>query len=228
VTLGSPLPVPRQRLPPSRLILLIVLGLGPPGLGWAAPAFQATVLSVGDGDTLRVRSGQQRITVRLACIDAPETAQSPWGQQARQVLQLRLPVGRSVTIQPRSSDRFGRTVAEVISDTNISLALVEDGLAFAYRRYLAACDGAAYLEAEERARRQRLGVWRVPGGITRPWDFRHGRRSARIPDGTSPDGRRHYCSQNGSHARAQQLLRQGHSDLDSDGDGDGEACERLP
>jgi endonuclease YncB( thermonuclease family) len=29
---------------------------------------------VGDGDTLRVRNGQQRITIRLACIDAPETA----------------------------------------------------------------------------------------------------------------------------------------------------------
>ena len=93
-------------------------------------------------------------------------------------------------------------------------------------RYLAACDGTAYLEAEERARRQRLGVWRVPGGITRPWDFRRGRRSARIPEGTTPDGSRHSCSQIGSHARAQELPRQGHSDLDSDGDG--EACERLP
>jgi endonuclease YncB( thermonuclease family) len=218
--------VSRHRLPPSRLLLLILLTLLQAGPGAAAPAFQATVLSIGDGDTLRVRRGQQRITVRLACIDAPETAQSPYGQQAHQVLQLRLPVGRSVTIQPQNSDRFGRTVAEVIRDTNINLALVEDGLAFAYRRYLAACDGAAYLEAEERARRQRLGVWRVPGGITRPWDFRRGRRSARIPDGTSPDGRRHSCSQIGSHARAQELLRQGHSDLDSDGDG--EACERLP
>ena len=217
--------MPGHRLPPSRLILLIVLGLGLPGHGWAAPAFRATVLSVGDGDTLRVRSGQQRITVRLACIDAPETAQSPFGQQARQALQRRLPVGRPVTIHPQNSDRFGRTVAEVISDTNINLALVEDGLAFAYRRYLGSCDAALYLEAEERARHQGLGVWRVPGGLTRPWDFRRGGRSARIPDGTTPDGRRHFCSQIGSHARAQELLRQGHQYLDSDGDG--EACEGL-
>jgi endonuclease YncB( thermonuclease family) len=213
--------MPGHRLP-SLLILLALLLAGP---ATAAPAFQATVLSIGDGDTLRVRRGQQRITVRLACIDAPETAQSPWGQQARQALLMRLAVGRPVTIQPHGTDRFGRTVAEVIRDTNINLALVEDGLAFAYRRYLAGCDGAAYLEAEERARRQGLGVWRVPGGITRPWDFRRGRRSARIPDGTTPDGRRHFCSQIGSHARAQELLRQGHSYLDSDGDG--EACESL-
>jgi len=36
-------------------------------------------LSVGDGDTLRVQAGGRSITIRLACIDAPETAQSPWG-----------------------------------------------------------------------------------------------------------------------------------------------------
>lgn len=177
--------MPGHRLSPSLLIVLILLGLGLAGPAWAAPAFQATVLSVGDGDTLRVRSGQQRITIRLACIDAPEMDQSPYGQQARQALQRRLPVGRPVTIQPQSTDRFGRTVAEVISDTSINLALVEDGLAFAYRRYLGSCDAAAYLEAEERARRQRLGVWRLPGGLPRPWDYRRMRRSARIPTGTT-------------------------------------------
>ncbi|MEA5442590.1 thermonuclease family protein [Cyanobium gracile] len=175
--------MPGLRLP--SLLTVLGLGLGLAGPSWAAPAFQATVLSIGDGDTLQVRSGQQRITIRLACIDAPEMAQSPHGQQARQALQLRLAMGRPVTIQPQSIDRYGRTVAEVISDTNINLALVEDGLAFAYRRYLGTCDAAAYLEAELRARRHRLGVWRVPGGLTRPWDFRRGRRSARIPDGTT-------------------------------------------
>lgn len=35
------------------------------------------MLSIGDGDTIRVLGqGQQHITVRLACIDAPEMAQS--------------------------------------------------------------------------------------------------------------------------------------------------------
>jgi len=45
----------------------------------------ATVLSIGDGDSLRVSTGGRAITIRLACIDAPETAQNPWGQQARQL-----------------------------------------------------------------------------------------------------------------------------------------------
>ncbi|WP_322775240.1 hypothetical protein [Synechococcus sp. CBW1107] len=49
----------------------------------AAPAamagleVRATVLSIGDGDTIHVQQGQQRITIRLACIDAPEMAQAP-------------------------------------------------------------------------------------------------------------------------------------------------------
>ena len=34
-------------------------------------------LSIGDGDTIRVRQGGRAISVRLACIDAPEMAQSP-------------------------------------------------------------------------------------------------------------------------------------------------------
>ncbi len=57
-----------------------------------------------------------------------------------------------------------------------------------------------------------LGPGRVvEGGITRPWDFRRGRR--------------YRCKEIGSYAQAQDLLAQGHSYLD--GDGDGEACESL-
>jgi hypothetical protein len=137
----------------------------------------------------------------------------------------RLPRGREVSIQPHSTDRYGRTVAEVISDININLVMVEDGQAFAYRRYLSSCDAKEYLDAEYRASRHRYGVWQVEGGITRPWDFRRGRRNAVIPDGTTPDGRRYRCKEIGSSARAQELLHQGHTDLDSNGDG--EACESL-
>jgi endonuclease YncB( thermonuclease family) len=39
----------------------------------------ATVISIGDGDTIRVRMNGKPIIVRLACIDAPETAQRPHG-----------------------------------------------------------------------------------------------------------------------------------------------------
>ena len=194
--------------------LLLAVAMAPMALSPAAaagPEVRATVLSIGDGDTIRVQQGQQRITIRLACIDAPEMAQAPDGANARSYLQSRLRLGSSVTLRPQTVDRFGRTVAEVIGEVNLNLALVEDGMAFAYRRYLSQCNAKEYLDAEFRASRSRFGVWRVPGGITRPWDFRRSRKVR--------------CREIGSFGRAQELLRPGHTDLD--GDGEGEACESL-
>ena len=44
---------------------------------------------MGDGDTIRVTgtTGANKTTVRLACIDAPEISQAPYGNDARQALQ---------------------------------------------------------------------------------------------------------------------------------------------
>jgi endonuclease YncB( thermonuclease family) len=97
-----------------------------------------------------------------------------------------------VTLQPKTIDRYGRTVAGVIGESNVGLAMVEDGQAFAYRKDLAQCDAREYLEAEFRASRRRCGVWQLPGGITCPWDFRRGRSSARpgMDSGSVPGGRR--------------------------------------
>jgi hypothetical protein len=68
-------------------------------------------------------------------------------------------------------------VAEVFRNgLNVNLAMVSSGQAFAYRKYLAACDGSTYLGGEAAAQRQRVGVWAVPGGIQRPWDWRKGTR----------------------------------------------------
>ena len=104
--------------------------------------------------------------------------------------------------------------------------MVRDGQAFAYRQYLSGCDRSAYLGAEAAASRQRVGVWAVSGGITRPWDWRRGSRPAPSAGGGAPaGGQRFTCKQIGSFARAQELLKQGHSYLDRDGDG--VACESL-
>jgi micrococcal nuclease len=207
------------------LVLLLLLGL---------PAQAATVLSIGDGDTLRVDDRGKRLTIRLACIDAPEMAQGPHGQQSRAMLTSLAPVGSDVTLKVVDTDRYGRTVTEIIrGGQNVNLRMVRRGQAFAYRQYLSNCDPTAYLGAERGAEVDHLGVWSVPGGIQRPWDFRHGRRGYRPaarqgtgPGAGPPPGEGRYrCSKIGSYAQAQVLLRQGHSYLD--GNGDGEACESL-
>ena len=148
------------------LLVLAIAASIPNAAPWPAAAtsateFRATVLSIGDGDTIRVSRQGLPITIRLACIDAPEMSQSPYGQQSRSYLQTRLAKGREVTILPHTTDRYGRTVAEVISGININLAMVEDGQAFAYRQYLGNCNAREYLDAEYRASRRRYGVWQV-------------------------------------------------------------------
>jgi hypothetical protein len=74
------------------------------------------------------------------------------------------------------------------------LVMVEDGQAFAFRRYLSGCAAKEVLGAEFRASRHRYGVWQVEGGIPRPWDFRRGCRDR--------------CKEIGSSACVQELLRQ--------------------
>ena len=183
----------------------------------------ATVLSIGDGDTLRVRDGSRTQTVRLACIDAPETSQAPHGSRARQQLQALAPVGSSVELSIKTTDRYGRSVAELSrSGRNLNQALVASGAVFVYWQYISGCDRQTYSRLENEARLKGLGVWGVKGGVTRPWDYRSAQRRS---GSAAPAGRRHTCKHIGSYAQAQLLLRQGHSYLD--GDGDGEACEGL-
>jgi endonuclease YncB( thermonuclease family) len=135
-----------------------------------------SLVSVGDGDTIRVSTADgERITIRLACIDTPEMAQGASGKAAREALIAMLRPG-SLEIKPQTIDRYGRTVAEVFAaGRNLNLELVRTGKAFVYRQYLAQCDQAAYLGAEATAKRSNLGVWRE--GVIPPWEFRRGRRS---------------------------------------------------
>ena len=184
----------------------------------------ATVVSVGDGDTIRVSEGSRRITVRLACIDAPESSQRPWGARSTALLKQLTPVGTEVTLRVQTTDRYGRTVAELLNRRgNVNQLMVGAGQAFAYRRYLRECDAQKYLQLEAVAKRKGNGVWSVGlSGITRPWDYRKGKRSNANSSGNS---RKYRCKDIGSWGQAQQLLSQGHQYLD--GDRDGEACESL-
>ena len=115
------------------LVLLLTL--------WAVPSNAAEVLSIGDGDTLTVSEGNRKIKVRLACIDAPETSQSPYFKAARQALKSLLPVASDVTLRSKATDRYGRSVAEVIlNGSNINQSLVKSGNAFVYWQYIKGCD----------------------------------------------------------------------------------------
>ena len=190
------------------------------------PAQASTVLSIGDGDTITVTEGAQKIRVRLACIDAPETSQTPYGMEARKALQGLLPIGSEVTLNTKATDRYGRSVAEVSKGgININQSLVGSGNSFVYWQYISGCDRQTYSRLENEARLNGAGVWGIPEGIQRPWDYRRSRKAGNASTTNESNSGRYRCKEIGSWSRAQDLLKQGHTYLDRDGDG--EACESL-
>ncbi len=188
----------------------------------------AIVVSVGDGDTLRVTYSGRPLTIRMACIDAPESNQ-PGGSAATNRLRQLLPRGRAIQIRQVEIDRYGRTVAEVfVGGRSLNLQLVREGLVVVYPEYLHNCQATRvqFLQAEQQARRSRRGFWAQANPIM-PWNWRQQQDIAQPPRPTP--ARDLDCSDFRTQAEAQRVLDADRSDphrLDSDRDGI--ACESLP
>nr|WP_242022395.1 thermonuclease family protein [Trichocoleus sp. FACHB-90] len=149
------------------------------------------VNNVSDGDTINVKDdGGKNISVRFACVDAPEiphtnkekqskkTAdknQFQWGFKAQQRLQeLVKQGGDRVRLTITDTDQYGRKVSEVrLPDgTFVQEVLVKEGLVLVYREYIKDCPSAAIVEqAEAEAKKARRGVWRDTKFVE-PWDWR--------------------------------------------------------
>ena len=96
-----------------------------------------------DGDTCRTTTGER---IRLACIDTPELkgaeAEPIPAKAARDYLRSDL-AGKTITIRRITTDRYGRTVAELFADgVSTSKQLVDAGHAQVYRRYAKPCPWA--------------------------------------------------------------------------------------
>ena len=121
--------------------------------------------SVVDGDTLDVVCGKGHMRVRLWGLDAPEMPQSPWGEQARGEL-VRLASSGKLTVHVMDHDVYGRVVGRVVSASGeIGLELVRNGFAPVPVRYVS---DARYRGANDAARKERRGVWAVPGRSSDP------------------------------------------------------------
>lgn len=132
-----------------------------------------TVVSTGDGDTLRVDRQGEILTVRIACIDAPESDQ-PGGEAAAARLRQLLPKGQAVQVREVDVDRYGRTVAELfLGNEPVGLRLVREGYAVVYDQYLQGCSETQelYTQAETAARAAHLGFWSQDNPVM-PWEWR--------------------------------------------------------
>ncbi len=128
---------------------------------------QVAVRYVVDGDTVRLVDGR---SVRLIGINAPEIAgkgrpSEPYAEASKRRLQALVKAsGGRVGLVPgvEGKDKYGRTLAHIYgrSGNNLEAQLLSEGLgyrvAIAPNVRLAGCQQ----QAEQRARKARLGVWR--------------------------------------------------------------------
>ncbi len=93
------------------------------------------VVGVKDGDTIEVMRESRAVTIRLSGIDAPEKGQ-PFGQAAK-YLASDLCFGKTVTVEAAGTDKYGRTLAQVIlpDGRNLEQELVRLGFAWHYKQY---------------------------------------------------------------------------------------------
>lgn len=134
----------------------------------APPDFTGKVVGVHDGDTLTVLADGAEHKVRLAEIDAPEKKQA-FGERAKQVLSD-LCFGQQAVVSPVVTDKYGRTVGKVrCRDVDASIYQAENGMAWAYTKYL--LQGSLIPAAESIARAEKRGLWADPDP-TPPWLFR--------------------------------------------------------
>ena len=147
------------------IIMLLALSLH-------AQEFEAEVVAVMDGDTIKVlTSDKKEIKIRFEHIDAPEKKQ-PFGQVCKQMLSDMI-FGKTVYVRSQKRpDRYGRMIAEVFmceaSKESVNMALVRQGCAWHYKAF---SKDSTYAEAERIARESRAGLWKDESPIA-PWNWR--------------------------------------------------------
>lgn len=127
------------------------------------------VVGIKDGDTFVLLMNGKEQVVRLEHIDCPEKKQ-PWGNKARQFLADQS-FGKYVSLQHKNKyDRNKRLIAEVLlpDGTNLNKALVQNGLAWHFKKY---SNNDEYAALETAARKNKTGLWSEPDAIA-PWNWR--------------------------------------------------------
>ncbi len=225
-----------------------VVGATPPASYHAIPAgtTEATVVSVSDGDTVRVEIDGQPHTVRLILIDTPETRKpnSPvecFGPEATARTKAMLPKGRTVYLEKDVSetDRYGRLLRYVWfagQDGRAYLAnelLVREGYAALYTYPPDVKYAERIRAAQEAAVAEEAGLWEECGGTDTPLGSEPPPTPPAAPTVSVPTGGADRdCGDFGTQTEAQAFYEAaGGPAADPhrlDSDGNGRACESLP
>ena len=137
-------------------------------------------IKVSDGDTLsvqKVENGKfvgEVMKIRMFGIDAPEKTQD-YGIESKQALE-KLVNGKTLEIEEKNRDRYGRTVAVVyVNGKNVNEEMVKNGNAWWYQEYdKKDTKMQAY---QENAKKNKLGLFGKRGYVE-PWNYRKEKKSA--------------------------------------------------
>ena len=130
------------------------------------------VIGISDGDTFTLlTSDKQQVKIRLAEIDAPESAQ-PYGNRSKQTLSG-LIFSKDVRVAVQTIDRYGRTVGRpYVGDLDVCEEMIRSGAAWVYRQYVI---DKGLFDIESEAQAARRGLWALPEAEqVAPWEWRRG------------------------------------------------------
>lgn len=137
-------------------------------------AWSGKVIGVADGDTIKVLHNKKSVRIRFYGIDTPEKRQA-FGNRAKKYTNAWVR-GKVVEIDPVTKDRYGRTVAMVhVTRKNLNELLVQQGLAWVYRKYCKMDICENWYQYEDQARSSKKGLWQDPHAIP-PWQWRKEKR----------------------------------------------------
>ncbi|MBR1802066.1 thermonuclease family protein [Candidatus Saccharibacteria bacterium] len=138
----------------------------------AAASKTYKVVSVTDGDTIRVKDGNKTVPVRMIGIDAPElsskatTKAGCFAQQSKTYLS-RMLTGKYVTLRADvlsgNKDKYGRLLRYVyLGVMDVDYLMVFGGYAREYKYYANNyVFRNTYLAAQASAKRRRIGLWNL-------------------------------------------------------------------
>ena len=160
----------------SRVIAIVVFLLT---ISASALAGQFSVTRVTDGDTVKVAGNDEKMTIRLVGIDAPETSKKknepgqPFSQKSTKHL-AGLVLNKSVEIKSYGTDRYGRTLGVVfVGEKNVNLEMVKAGLAEVYRgKPAGGLNLEPYWNAEAEAKKTGIGMWALGDKYISPKEWR--------------------------------------------------------
>lgn len=165
------------------LLVLIVLPNFAMGQIKTDNLFTAQVMYCSDGDTCRLQIKQGTkdhlwLNVRLAGIDAPETAKKrkkkpaqPFGEKAKAFINESLSK-KKIKVRQVDLDHYNRPIVELYLDGKLfNLSLLENGLAEVYRGKSKRIDKALYQASEQSAKKAKRGIWSLKDYLS-PKDYR--------------------------------------------------------